>query len=86
MADLALLQSQLGALLAARACAERTVRFRASTGEEREVTYRTAAELWSTLALPQLRSSRAQEAMQTSTLLLTGQPRIAAACLAVTCG
>ena len=50
MADLALLQSQLGALLAARACAERTVRFRASTGEEREVTYRTDAELAAAIA------------------------------------
>ncbi|QDV32491.1 tetratricopeptide repeat protein [Tautonia plasticadhaerens] len=36
--------------------------------------YRTASELWSTLALPQLRASRAQEAMQTASLMLTGQP------------
>jgi tetratricopeptide (TPR) repeat protein len=36
--------------------------------------YRTASELWSNLALPQLRASRAQEAMQTASLMLTGQP------------
>lgn len=50
MADLALLRSQLDALLVARASATRTVRFRASTGEEREVAYRTDAELAAAIA------------------------------------
>ena len=35
--------------------------------------YRTASELWRSLALPQLRASRAQEALQTATLMMTGQ-------------
>lgn len=36
--------------------------------------YRTASELWSNLALPQLRAARADEALRTATLILTGQP------------
>ncbi|WP_158633423.1 tetratricopeptide repeat protein [Tautonia sociabilis] len=39
--------------------------------------YRTAAELWRSLALPQLQAARAEGAMQTATLMLTGQPMAA---------